>query len=332
MQGLFFDLKPFKPMRPITFIEKFKIQYQRLNRPLSTRARFILLAQTLLGLAAWLSLRWLIQSPLISAEWKLALISLSALTFLIVGMVSLRMLLQPEGTLLRMRQTTIVVVLICAYLVPTLVFVLPDWLQLPVNFLPGDVTVSPRGINTAGQPWFFIWQALALTGYAFFRRWSISVSPLSDANEAPSRLRPGYAWPWVVIIALIGGLAVWMSSIFLIDLTSNTFQSEIVPLNDLFKGFLLVIALTAAPWAEEYFFRSELRFTWNNQWGDLLGGTGSACLFAFLQLRPVLFLPALLMAVAANSLIRRTGKLYPAVLLHTLFNALIFSNGWYLIL
>lgn len=306
-------------------LQILKARLQRLNHPLSRRARIIILAEVIFGLAAWLVLRWMILSPAVSAEWKLVLISLAALAFLIVGFSSLRMALEPQESRLKARSATMLVVLACAYLVPVLVFVLPDWLQALRAPVPGR-------INSAGQPWFFIWQALVLAGYAFLRRWSIPLPPQPARLEQPTQPSRPVAWPWVLAASLLAGLAVWLAGVYLIDLLSNTFVMDFPPLNPLFEGFVLLIALTAAPWAEEYFFRIELRSLLRPLGGDLYPALASAALFSALQARPVLFLPAFCLSLAAHRLTQWTGRLYPAVIAHALFNLLIFWQAWYLIL
>lgn len=65
--------------------------------------------------------------------------------------------------------------------------------------------------------------------------------------------------------------------------------------------------------------------------GALGASLVTAALFATVQARPLLWLPAFLLGLGLAGLVLRTGRLAPAMLAHALFNGLIYLLGWYLV-
>jgi hypothetical protein len=97
------------------------------------------------------------------------------------------------------------------------------------------------------------------------------------------------------------------------------------------QAAVIFIALAVAPWAEETFFRGRLLPLWQTKmgvWGMLL----AAAIYATLQLRPLLWLPAFILAVGLSLVMRASGRLAPAILAHIVFNLLMLLVGWQMVI
>ena len=89
-----------------------------------------------------------------------------------------------------------------------------------------------------------------------------------------------------------------------------------------------VMAVFFAPFAEEFLFRGllfrALDREWAGRWRGWLPILGSAAFFAIYH--PALAWPPVFLVGATNAwLFKKTGKLYPCVLLHMLYNAVVLS-------
>jgi membrane protease YdiL (CAAX protease family) len=83
-----------------------------------------------------------------------------------------------------------------------------------------------------------------------------------------------------------------------------------------------VMAVLFAPFAEEYLFRGLLFRALDREWGGWRAVVGSAAFFAIYH--PALsWLPVGLLGVANAVLFKKTGRLAPAVILHTVYNAVV---------
>jgi len=83
-----------------------------------------------------------------------------------------------------------------------------------------------------------------------------------------------------------------------------------------------VMAIGAAPFAEEYLFRGLLFRALDREWGGWRAVAGSALFFAIYH--PVLaWLPVAFLGVANALLFKRTGSLFSAVALHMAYNAVV---------
>jgi membrane protease YdiL (CAAX protease family) len=84
-----------------------------------------------------------------------------------------------------------------------------------------------------------------------------------------------------------------------------------------------LIAITFAPLAEEYLFRGLLFRALDREWGGWRAVAASAALFAIYH-APLAWLPVGLLGMAGALLFKNTGRLAPAVILHMVYNAVVF--------
>ena len=89
-----------------------------------------------------------------------------------------------------------------------------------------------------------------------------------------------------------------------------------------------VMAVFFAPFAEEFLFRGllfrALDREWQGKWHGWLPILASAAFFAIYH-QPLAWLPVGLLGVTNAWLFKKTGKLYPCVLLHMIYNAVVLS-------
>lgn len=275
-----------------------------------------------------LAVLWLVQSrPQASAETVVVLISI--LTLLVLGFAvgTLGFILR-STILARPGFNPILLALLLAYGLPAAVYFGLDRLLVLRfgGFEPSLPAISLRSPLFAGQPWLFLWQALILAflGIPLVQERGGRAIPLS-AKRPPEWLS-----------GLLGGAAIALLSGFLFSISrvwvENTFAAveitrpmEVAPL---IRWVTLLIGLAIAPWAEERFFRGELI----NRWQPRLGAWGavfaSAALFATLQLRPLVWLPAFLAGIGFSWLTQIYGNPRAAIAAHMVVNALLFALGW----
>jgi len=285
----------------------------------------------------WAFLRWLMSSTRLPVELKLVFLISTALLCLLAGLVGLSIFLRRHGR----PQISVLpagVVLALAYLVPALTFLLPDWLNLlRGGQAPQASLISFSGASslTAGQPWFFIWQALVLTGYALSRQWvrGRQLAARPAAASAKTIPIPAFIPPvWPVLAGLLSGLGLWLAGAFLFSLLVPAANRQVLPVLPALHATTLIIALTIAPYAEESFFRGELFNRWQARLGNPLTTLLTASLYGLLQVHPARGLPAFLLGLGLAALTRRTRHLLPAILAHAVYNALSFLFGWYLVI
>jgi membrane protease YdiL (CAAX protease family) len=85
-----------------------------------------------------------------------------------------------------------------------------------------------------------------------------------------------------------------------------------------------IMAVAFAPFAEEYLFRGLLFRALDREWGGWRAVLGSAAFFAVYH--PALSWPPVALVAVANALLfKKTGWLVPAVVLHTVYNAVVLS-------
>lgn len=176
-----------------------------------------------------------------------------------------------------------------------------------------------------GQPWAFIWQALIL---AFFG----APSALPLAAPRPLRALPA------VVFGLLVGLFLGLAAAFMASLSASLLETALpaaqasLDLPLVMRIATLGVAVLVAPWAEERFFRAELLAHWEGCLGSWKADLLSAGLFALVQFRPVLILPAFLAALGLGRVVRARGRLREAVVAHAVLNAVLFGLSWRLVL
>ncbi|MEW6505304.1 MAG: CPBP family intramembrane glutamic endopeptidase [Chloroflexota bacterium] len=275
-----------------------------------------------------LGLVWLVQrQPQTSAETVVVLISI--LTLLVLGFAVGTLGFILRSALARPGANPILLALILAFVLPAVVyFGLDRVLTLRFGGLEQSLSaISLRSPLFPGQPWLFLWQALIL---AFLGIPGGQNQP--RRNDLAATARPP---DW--LSGLLGGAAIALLGGYLISVTRGWLEStfavvgmtqplEVAPL---IRWVTLLIGLLVAPWAEERFFRGELIFRWQPRMGTWAAVLASAALFATLQLRPLLWLPAFLAGIGFTWLYQIYGRLKPAVIAHTVVNALLFALGWH---
>jgi membrane protease YdiL (CAAX protease family) len=138
----------------------------------------------------------------------------------------------------------------------------------------------------------------------------------------------------------LAGLGLWLVAYFCYNLltprpphlpASSTIPTSLPALPFALHAAVIFIALAVAPWAEETFFRGRLLPLWQSKmgvWGLLL----AAAFYATLQFRPLLWLPAFILAIGLGLVARASGRLAPAILAHIVFNLLMLLVGWQMVL
>jgi hypothetical protein len=276
-------------------------------------------AATLLAFV-FIGLRVLVSSQFLPVPWKIAGLAVGALLALAVGLSSL--------LLLRRRQAAYQIPTLLLYLLmyglPFFAFILPAWLLL-LGTSPSESRlwslVSPSGL-ASGQPWFFLWLVCAAGGFALFQRLSTSPRRLLS-------LRLTRTIVWELLTGALCGLGLGLAGGFLLSLELAALPQPLAAVSRPPAAVLiLAAALIAAPWAEGTFFWEPLTRaplpSGNTPWRNIT-------LFALLQFRPALFLPAFLLGTGAALLARRTGHLWASFAAHAVFNLVMFLLGWYLV-
>jgi membrane protease YdiL (CAAX protease family) len=90
--------------------------------------------------------------------------------------------------------------------------------------------------------------------------------------------------------------------------------------NQVVWQFLLAVGF--APFAEEYFFRGLLYRALDREWGGLKALLGSAAFFAIYH-PPMAWLPVFAVGLVNAGLFKKGGRLWPCVVLHMAYNAVI---------
>jgi membrane protease YdiL (CAAX protease family) len=255
------------------------------------------------------------QSSQLTVEWRLFLMLTAALLSLWIGLGGISLILKRQGRTLD-GTIHIIITLVLAYLIPAVIFVIPDWL------IPFAADMPPINRLAAGQPWFYLWQALALTGSGFIR--------IPGRLTHPAANQP--AFHWQLTISLLTGLTAWLIAAFLYALLSSPFPARPAPPSDILLAALFIVSVLIAPWAEERFFRGEILPKWEASLGRTRAILFSAALFATVQLRPLMWLPAFVVGLALAELALRTRRLIYPILAHALINLLFFLLGWYLVI
>ncbi len=274
----------------------------------------LLLALGGLGLGGW-ALRLWVNDPARPIESKIGAIAAAALLSLLLGLAGLRRALPALRKRTASPRWSVLWWLTCAYLPAWLAFTLPEMLVL-LRQRPASLgllrMVGPPGL-TAGQPEAFLWQGLVLAlGLLLLRP-------------------PRPSWPprpqWgSLAVGLLAGMALWLGCSFLLGLLLAPFQGLFAPhpapLAPALLLLLAVLACLAAPWALESTFRlpgSPLQAAFPLRRPAL----STALLYALLQARPLLFLPAFGFSLGLSLLAQRTQERAPVILAHAVFNLLM---------
>jgi membrane protease YdiL (CAAX protease family) len=182
------------------------------------------------------------------------------------------------------------------------------------DIVPADVSTgdSLLSLSAAG---------LAATAVAMAVLWSRGASAAALGFPGATRADLGLA---------LGGLAATLAPLLLlagwldrlVPYTHPVVEALATDLSLKTRLAVVLSAVIAAPIVEEFFFRRVLQ-GWLDRWVPRGGAVPlSAAIFAALHLRQGLApVPLFLLGLVLGELVRRTGSLVPAILLHTLFNA-----------
>lgn len=258
---------------------------------------------------------WLLGSPAVSAEVKLGWLMALALLFLLVGLGGLGLALR------RGRVISLWLALGLANVLPALALLLPGWLPS---------AGGQAGVGDLAGVWFFWWQAVLL---------AVLLPSLRANQDARAGQRWGAAAAVLrrkaVVSGLVVGLGLGLASAFLISLQATWFTGGLLPTLSgdnaepaaWLLGATFFLGLTLAPWAEERFFRQVLVSRWQAPWGKW----AAAALFATVQFRPLVWLPAFLLGLALTELLRRFSQdeaegagLLAIIVAHAACNAVVY--------
>lgn len=268
-------------------------------------------------LLTWLGVRALAQSSA-SSVWKIVGIAGAAGICLLVALSWLWPLLQRRDD---SRTLSPFALLFLSYLLPILALAFPLWMA---SWLLREET---PGLYT-GSPWLLLLQGGILAMILLPR------DLLSSLNVGPRET----AWSH----AVLAGSGLWLLGAFACSLVSRVLSEIGAPPSPPPAALMAVVALFSVlilPPAEEILFRKLLpesletalvRFT--PAVSRTMAWAGSAALFATLQLRPLLWLPAFLVGIGLSALAEHTGRMRECILAHMVINSLALLLNWTTIL
>ncbi len=283
----------------------------------------LLIAAVLLAMMLLL-LRWVVLADSLPTQTRLGALAFAAALCLLVGIGSLGWLLswrRGETPHFGMTLPAWALILL-AYGLPLVLLLLPEWAVFLSRPADGgwQSLLGAAGLSV-GQPWLFLWQAVVLASY----HPTHPVAAISSKATLPRN--------WLVALSLLTGLGLWLVSMYVFGLIAaqsflHSTGAPAPPLPPVLSIPFGLVAVLLAPWAEESFWRAELFQRWTKPLGLYGSALVTAVLFAALQFRPLLFLPAFLLGLGLALITHHTQRLYPAVLAHMLFNALMLLLSW----
>jgi len=256
------------------------------------------------------------------AETRLALLFM--LTLLVLGFS-----VGGFGYVLRRAKfIPIVITLGLAYGLPALVYVLLSGV-LQTRLDPLSAALQQLSLLPGlflGQPWLYLLPTLTL---AFLGPPVTLPNPVGRAVQIPSLpiglltgallgLAAGFVYSLGVAIIEAGPSA---------EMLNRSFE---LPL--LVRLVTLLVAVFVAPWATERFFRGELLARWQPVLGPAGAALATSAVYATLQFRPLLWLPAFLVGLGLAGMVQHSGRLREAIVAHAAANLVLYFLGWYLVL
>lgn len=277
----------------------------------------------------FIGLRVLSSEAALAVEWKLTLLLGAALLCLLMGVAGMAVFFRLRGQLFA--RPPLGMLFLLAYLVPMAALLLPEWAARQAAGGVSFLSLFSPSFTAIGQPWNFLWQISILSSYALLRAGLFAPSrPLWTGLRA--RFAPRGLSRWDVALALLTGLGVWLLAAFTIGLLRPSFSlAADTSLPGLLRAAVLLAAVLAAPFVETDLFWGVIQPGLQERLDPRLSAVSSALIFAAVQFRPLLFLPAFFLGLAQYMLIRRGGQLFPAVLAQMLFNLFLFLLGWYMV-
>jgi membrane protease YdiL (CAAX protease family) len=279
---------------------------------------FRIAASLFLLAAIWLAVRMLTQSATASAAWKIAGLAGGAVGCLLIAVMWVLPLIWRQR---KNRPLSILELIAAIYIIPILAVALPIRLGLLFISQPDAFLFSlfRNEWLRLSAPWFFLIQACILT--------LVLTPKLVASARAGWEAEQRVDWP----IVIFSGLGLWLLGAFVFVLVSRLLGgidlpalAPSIPLS-LLSG---MIALGIIPLGEEYLFRKILIERLQPRFGQYGAWFTSAALFATLQIRPLLWLPAFFLGLGLCFISAHTGKLRNAVLVHVVFNAFALALSW----
>lgn len=206
-------------------------------------------------------------------------------------------------------------IIVWAYVIPTAFFFC---MCLAYTISSPEIWTTQTGyflILVNRIPLLFLWQALMLSWFM------LRVKKLNPLRTFPLKAEE-------TILAGLAGIGLALAAIFVVSIQSNLIPS----IQSLDRGFpqstlilrwvFFLAAISLIPWAEEVFFRGILLDGFSGRLGEPGSIAVTAILFALLQFRLTLFLPALILGLGLTYLRLRSG-LKTAIAAHAVFNLVI---------
>jgi membrane protease YdiL (CAAX protease family) len=288
------------------------------------RPRWLIPLLAAVSIAFLIGLGWsihrLVEAPDIPTGLKISGIAASAGGCLLLALAWLWPVLRRQ----RKRQPlNVIELLLLVYLFPILALIVP--LRLVGALLPSaEVTTNASSWLRPGPPWLLLIQGGLLAAALLPRR----KQALEDASEGPTH--------W--ILAILAGTGTWLLSAFIFSFLARGAGPAGLP-EPLPAASLFVLAVFSAlvilPLGEEFFFRRLLPETILRVWPRLNAAKYSlflwivtSAMFATLQARPLLWLPAFCLSLGLSALAEHTGRLRECILAHAVFNLLALALNW----
>ena len=251
----------------------------------------------------------LLASTVLSWPAKLGWMLGFALLFLLAGVwAASRIRIKPAGAIL-LPGWEIGFVLSAAYLAPLLIFRLPAFIDSSNTIFPGSGLADLAHFNTLnGFPGSHLWPVGVLVVYLIGLHYKKGKWPLTTRGAL-------YGVPF--------GFALWLVCNYLFSVLSRTIPINTPVLSPWTYSLTALTVLLLSPWVIEIFFRVELWHILTEKAGPTGATFLVALVYATLQFRLLLWLPAFLFSLGLSELYRRTGSLLAIAAAHTVFNALM---------
>jgi len=256
-------------------------------------------------LLGWLLIKVVVETPDTTFLQKvITLLALTVIAFLI-GLAGFRL------TALANRHSrptpNLLIIFATVYFIPGLLF--------------GVATIHSPGLiwrPGLGMPWLYFWQNIILLIILLRER----------DHHTPTKLDHR-----LFIFSLFLGLGVGICSAFVIGLMDSislvSYRApQLYPISYI---LIIFVSLSVAPLASEIVFRKRLLDRWQPSLGFIKAMLASSTVYAILQLRPLVMLPAFILGCCLCWLYWYTKKLIYPIMAHLVFNILMLVLGWWLV-
>lgn len=253
----------------------------------------------------WVLIKVVIVAPETTFLQKLiTLLSLTVLAFLI-GLAGFRLAALANQ---RIRPTpNLLIVFASVYLLPGLL--------LGVAAIHSPALIWRPGL---GMPWLYFWQN------------GILLIILLREKNFPTPLSLNRS---LILLSAFLGLGVGLCSAFIVGLLDSIdfLPYQAPQLFSVSYILMILVSLFVAPLAAETVFRRRLLELWQPSLGFTKAMLASAAVYALLQLRPLVIIPAFILGCVLCWFYRYTQKLIYPIIAHTVFNILMLVLGWWLV-